>query len=97
MNAIRARPPTTVNTPERVIYGDPLSVRERLTMVMICEGATHKEIAKAHFVSVKTVQKHVFNLYRKWNVHSHVATLRHAILHGHYHLCPLDEAIHSPS
>lgn len=45
-----------------------LSGREREVLEKLCEGLSNKDIAKALFISPRTVENHVYNLYRKCNV-----------------------------
>jgi len=47
-----------------------LTMREREVLQMVAEGKKNKEIAELLFISVKTVEKHRFNLMRKLGVHS---------------------------
>lgn len=45
-----------------------LSGREREVLVKLCEGLSNKDIAEALFISPRTVENHIYNLYRKCGV-----------------------------
>ena len=62
---------TGLRVPERPRIGvDALTPSERRIARMAAEAATNKEIAQALFVTVKTVEMHLGNVYRKLDVHS---------------------------
>lgn len=42
-----------------------LSGREREVLQKLCEGLSNKDIAEALFISPRTVENHIYNLYRK--------------------------------
>ena len=44
---------------------DRLTGREREVLRLIARGYTYKEVGKAHFISVKTVEAHVSAVLRK--------------------------------
>lgn len=59
-----------------------LSRREEEIVQLLCEGLSSKEIARQLHISPKTVENHRYNIYRKCNVESIAALMRHAIQHG---------------
>jgi DNA-binding NarL/FixJ family response regulator len=50
--------------------GDPLTEREREIAELVAGGATNKQVAVALFVSDKTVERHLSNVYAKLGVRS---------------------------
>src|SRR5690348_11023503 len=48
-----------------IFAGAELSPRERQLMALLWEGLCHKEIANRLFISIKTVQTHLTNIYAK--------------------------------
>ena len=61
---------------------EKLSARELEVLRHLADGKSSKEIAVAMGISVKTVETHRSNLLRKLNLHSVVALVRYAIVHG---------------
>ena len=53
-----------------------LTAREIEVLKLIAAGQTNKEIAAALFVSLKTVEAHMRNLFRKLDVSSRVEVAR---------------------
>jgi non-specific serine/threonine protein kinase len=47
-----------------------LSPREHEVLLLIASGKSNREIAAALFLSERTVERHIENLYRKFNVHN---------------------------
>jgi LuxR family maltose regulon positive regulatory protein len=52
-----------------------LSKRERDVLACLAEGLTNREIASKLFVSYVTVKKHLYNIYKKLDVHTRTAAL----------------------
>lgn len=59
-----------------------LSDREYEVVQLLCEGLSSKEIARGLHISAKTVENHRYNIYKKCEVDSIAALMRHAIQHG---------------
>lgn len=59
-----------------------LSRREVEIVQLLCEGLSSKEIARHLHISAKTVENHRYNIYRKCEVDSIAALMRHAIQQG---------------
>ena len=59
-----------------------LSRRETEVIQLLCEGLSSKEIARHLHISAKTVENHRYNIYRKCEVDSVAALMRHAIQRG---------------
>jgi DNA-binding NarL/FixJ family response regulator len=59
-----------------------LSRRETEIVQLLCEGLSSKETARRLHISVKTVENHRYNIYRKCDVDSIAGLMRHAIQHG---------------
>jgi DNA-binding CsgD family transcriptional regulator len=57
-----------VRTWRRASAGGPLTEREQEIARLIAEGATNREIAQRLFVSPKTVERHLSNVFRKLGV-----------------------------
>lgn len=59
-----------------------LSRREAEVLGLLAGGGSNRDIAKALFLSPRTVQRHVANLYLKIGVHSRAEATAYAIGHG---------------
>jgi DNA-binding NarL/FixJ family response regulator len=59
----------------------PLSMREREIIQLLAEGKSNKDVAKALYLSVKTVETHRANIMRKLRLHSIGDLIRYAIHH----------------
>lgn len=59
-----------------------LSAREQEVLEHISAGATNAQIAQELGVSVRTVQKHLENLFRQFAVHERAAVVAEAFRHG---------------
>jgi DNA-binding NarL/FixJ family response regulator len=57
-----------VRTWRRGAAGEPLTEREQEIARLVTEGATNREIAQVLFLSPKTVERHVSNMFRKVGV-----------------------------
>ncbi len=62
--------------------GHGLSARELQVLRMLASGQSNKEIARALFVSERTVDRHVSNLFTKLGVHSRAAATAYAYEQG---------------
>ncbi|MFO7780258.1 MAG: helix-turn-helix transcriptional regulator, partial [Spirochaetia bacterium] len=54
--------------PEEFAREFKLSRRERGVLEKLCGGLSNKDIAEALFISPRTVENHIYNLYRKCGV-----------------------------
>ena len=59
-----------------------LTDREQEVLTYLAEGANNEEIARALFISPKTVARHRENIMRKLNLHSRAELVRYAIRKG---------------
>ncbi len=59
-----------------------LSPREANVLRLLAEGCSNQEISERLFVSVKTVERHLGNLYRKLDVTNRTQAAAYAIRHG---------------
>lgn len=57
--------------------------RRMQTLVLICEGLSHKQIAPILGISIKTVEKHRGELNRRANVHCGIDLYKWAVAHGY--------------
>lgn len=55
-----------------------LSFKETLIINYICQGLSNKQIAEKMSLSIKTIEGHKTNLYKKLNVHSTVEIVKYA-------------------
>ena len=63
--------------------GDPLTRREREVLKLIAEGNTDRRIGELLFISLKTVQRHRYNIRRKLNLKGTADLVRYALAHGY--------------
>ncbi len=68
------------NTPAK--GADGLSPREREVLLLVASGKTNKAIARELFVSEKTVDRHVSNIFAKLDVPTRAAATAWAYRHG---------------
>jgi DNA-binding NarL/FixJ family response regulator len=61
---------------------ESLSVREKDVLERLCHGATNKMIAQTLFISVRTVEGHLANIYAKLGVNSRTEAALIALRHG---------------
>ena len=61
---------------------EPLTQREREVLALLAQGLTNKDIAQALFVSVRTVEAHLRNVYGKLSVRSRTEAALWAVEHG---------------
>lgn len=68
-------------SPENVLP-EPLSEREREVLALLAQGLGNKEIAQRLYLSVRTVEGHLVNVYGKLGVHSRTEAALHAVRQG---------------
>ncbi|MCR9248641.1 MAG: response regulator transcription factor [bacterium] len=63
---------------------DPVTLtkKEREVLQLVAEGKSTKEIAKALFVTVKTIETHRYRLMKRLGIHSIAQLTKYAIRHG---------------
>lgn len=61
---------------------EPLTQREREVLGLLAQGLTNKDIAQELFVSVRTVEAHLRNVYGKLGVRSRTEAALWAVEHG---------------
>ena len=61
---------------------EPLSGREREVLTLLAQGLSNKEIAQRLYLSVRTVEGHLANVYGKLNVHSRTEAALYAVRQG---------------
>jgi DNA-binding NarL/FixJ family response regulator len=49
---------------------------------LVADGSTNREIADRLFLSVRTVERHIGNIYAKTGIHDRRAARRYALHHG---------------
>lgn len=64
------------------VYPDGLSEREVDVLRLIAKGRSNQEIADQLFLSARTVERHIANIYGKLNVHSRAQATAYAFSHG---------------
>lgn len=67
---------------ERMLQS-PLSPREEEVLVLIAQGYANKEIAEMLYISVKTVETHRANIFKKLSLKSRVDLVQYAIKNGY--------------
>jgi len=68
--------------PEEKVLPDPLSEREQEVLALLAQGLSNKEIAQRLYLSVRTVEGHLVNMYGKLGVHSRTEAALYAIIQG---------------
>ena len=61
---------------------ETLTDRERDVLTLLAKGMTNKDIAQTLFLSVRTVEAHLRNIYGKLNVASRTEAVLWAVQHG---------------
>jgi len=61
---------------------ETLTERERDVLALLAQGLTNKDIAQSMFLSVRTVEAHLRNVYGKLNVTSRTEAVLWAVQHG---------------
>jgi len=67
---------------KRAAGRDGLSARELQVLRLVASGKTNRAIAKELFLSEKTIDRHVSNIFTKTNVASRAAATAYAYQHG---------------
>ncbi|WP_327672070.1 MULTISPECIES: response regulator transcription factor [unclassified Streptomyces] len=75
-----SQPETTV--PDPIEPPDGLTAREAEVLVLISDGLTNQEIARALHVSTATVKTHINNLFAKAGLKDRAQAVRYAYRHG---------------
>jgi DNA-binding NarL/FixJ family response regulator len=65
-----------------------LTPREREIVLLIAGGRSNREIAEALVLSVRTVERHVENIYAKLGVHGQAARAAVAVYAAQHRLLP---------
>jgi DNA-binding CsgD family transcriptional regulator len=78
--------------PRSRAYADRLTEREVEVLRIVAEGSTNREIADRLFLSVRTVERHIGNIYAKTGVHDRRSARLYALHHG-----LIDVAAHGPT
>jgi len=63
-------------------YPDGLSQREVEVLRLIASGNSNREIAEELFVSVRTIERHITNIYTKTNARGRADAMAYALRHG---------------
>ena len=61
---------------------EPLTTREREVLDLIARGHSNRRIAEALYLSPRTVERHIANLYLKLDVHTKAEATAWALVHG---------------
>jgi two-component system, NarL family, response regulator NreC len=62
---------------------DPLTPRERQVLMLIAEGRTDREIGELLFISLRTAQRHHYNIRSKLNLRCTADLVKYAIAKGY--------------
>ena len=73
-------------------YPDRLTEREVEVLRLVAAGSTNREIADRLFLSVRTVERHIGNIFAKTGVHDRRSARLYALHHG-----LTDDAVHAPT
>jgi DNA-binding CsgD family transcriptional regulator len=68
--------------PRSRAYADRLTEREVEVLRLVADGSTNREIADRLFLSVRTVERHIANIYAKTGIHDRRSARRYALDHG---------------
>lgn len=68
--------------PDLTIPPTPLTPRESEILLLLCACIGRKEIASQCGISVSTVNTHLENIYKKWNVHTEAQAVIMALYSG---------------
>ena len=61
---------------------DGLTPRETEVLSLIAAGRSNRQMAEDLYLSIRTVERHVANIYRKIDVHNRAEAARYALEHG---------------
>ena len=67
--------------PGRLAPGDELTSREREVIGLLARGDSNQEIARALGLSVRTIERHTANLYRKIDARGRADAIAYALRH----------------
>jgi len=67
---------------DRSALPEPLSGREEEVLTLLAEGLSNKEIAQRLYLSVRTVEGHLVNIYGKLDLHSRTEAALFAVRQG---------------
>ncbi|MFZ5825298.1 MAG: helix-turn-helix domain-containing protein, partial [Bacillota bacterium] len=70
--------PETASSP----LPDGLTAREGEVVTLVCQGMTDREIGARLFISAKTVDRHLRNIFNKTGVNNRAALAAYAVRHG---------------
>ena len=65
-----------------MVYPDGLTPREAEVLSLIAAGRSNREMADDLYLSIRTIERHVANIYRKIDVHNRAEAARYAIEQG---------------
>lgn len=68
--------------PTETVLPEALSEREREVLILLAQGLSNKEIAQRLYLSVRTVEGHLANIYGKLGVHSRTEAALYAVRQG---------------
>ena len=81
--ALRLVTRMTHQTPDRKDdLPEPLSEREQEVLALLAQGLSNKEIAQRLYLSVRTVEGHLVNIYGKLDLHSRTEAALYAVRQG---------------
>lgn len=63
-------------------YLNELTFRELEVLALVVEGKHNGEIALELCISVKTVERHLYNIYQKFGVSNRAQAINYALTHG---------------
>jgi DNA-binding NarL/FixJ family response regulator len=67
--------------PRQLLHVERLTAREAQILELVARGHSNRGVAEAHFLSPRTVERHLANLYRKLRVHNRAEAVRQARAH----------------
>jgi NarL family two-component system response regulator LiaR len=62
---------------------EPLTDREQEVITLLAQGLTNKDIAQSLFLSVRTIEAHLRNVYSKLDITSRTEAVLWAVQHGY--------------
>ncbi len=68
--------------PQENALPEPLSSREQEVLTLLAQGLSNKDIAQRLYLSVRTVEGHLANVYGKLGVHSRTEAALYAVRQG---------------
>lgn len=68
--------------PIETVLPEALSEREREVLILLAQGLSNKEIAQRLYLSVRTVEGHLANIYGKLGIHSRTEAALYAVRQG---------------